>query len=535
MKTHRTTDRRAGLLVAIAVLCLAGCDSGGGNGGGGVGYALGGTVTGLASTLVLGTNRGERLTVRADGRFRFKKTYRAGDMYSVFLASLPPDQACTISYGSGSMPAADVTNVDVRCGHDSGTPVSIGGTIQGLVGEVTLRWLAYADEQTFASNGTFTFDEFSALGNSYEVAVVKQPDTQVCSVRGGFGTVRAPVSDIVVSCVDANARFALRGTVTGLNGTGLRIEAGPGNAVEPAPAATAFVLPVGLANTAPYDVGVAVQPAGQTCIVVGASGRIDAADIEDISVQCIDNDTDPLSGTYAAPGLQPGSYVYVTLFPDGVYLYASIEDNGSCNSYPYNASGNGVEYGVYGYDAAAHTFAILSAVVDTNGLCGVWDDEIGQARYDGTLTVAGSGPSTVLTLTPAGGGAAIDLVPVPSVDGEIVGSWAAPYQKNVAVFLPAGGTWLHYLMTETQTDASRVRTGALAGIEYSCALADALAGGRLQPDFSGNCNAPTPTTPGARDLNERSGLWPLHGPSSFSVTGDTMTLNDVEYRRVRPQ
>ena len=399
---------------------------------------------------------------------------------------------------------------------------------------MTLRWFAYSDEQTFTSNGTFKFDELSAITNRYEVEVVRQPDNQVCSVRGGFGTVHGPVTDIVVSCVDANARFALRGVISGLKGTGLQIEAGSGNAVGPAPGATTFALPVGLANTAAYDVGVSVQPAGQTCIALGASGRIDAADVEDISVQCIDNDTDPLSGTYVAPGLQPGSYVYVTLFPDGVYLYGSIEDNSNCNSYT-NGQGNGVEYGAYRYEATTHAFAFLSPAVDTNGLCGVWDDDMGQARYDGTLTVAGSGSSTVLTLTPAGGGAAIDLVPVPSVDGEIVGSWdAAPYQKNVAVFLPAGGTWLHYLITETQTDLSSVRTGALAGIEYACALADTLAGGRLQPDFSADCDAPTPTTPGARDLNGRSGLWPLYGLGSFSVTGDTMTLDGVAYRRVRP-
>ena len=537
MKPTISTRARAARRAAIAGLALvaAGCNSGGGNGGGAT-YTLGGSVTGLNGSLTLVTDRGDRVSLTASGPFTFAEKYRKGQRYHVTVESDPPNQTCVASSNFGPMPAADFTAVTVVCSDDTPPFVSIGGTIQGLSGEIELNWSIYGDSQTFSANGPFTFAEFATTGSLYDVVIETQPDGQVCSIANGFGTASATVTTIVVSCVDENARFALRGGIAGLTGTGLRIEAGPGNSVEPAPGATTFALPVGLANAATYDVGIAAQPTGQTCVMQNASGRVDAADVEYIGVQCTNNDTDPLSGTYVAAGLQPGSYVYVTFFPDGVYLYGSIEDNEDCTIlFPPYTSGNGIEYGVYHYDATTHQLSVLNATQDSNGQCGVWDSETGAARYNGTLTVTGSGASTVLTLTPTGGGAAIDLTPVPNVDGEIIGSWAAPYQKGVALFLPAGGNWLHYMMTETQGDEWPLQTGAEVGLEYACARVDAPSGGGIQPDVSSACDAPTPSSPGARDFDGRSGLWPLHGMGSFTVTGDTMMLNGVEYRRIRPQ
>jgi hypothetical protein len=400
----------------------------------------------------------------------------------------------------------------------------IGGTINGLTGTVTLGWYVYADEQTFTGNGQFSFAEQSAAGNPYSVVVVRQPDGQTCSVANGFGTVVGSVTNVIVSCVDSTAVFAVGGTISGLTGAGLRIEAGPANAVEPVPGTTGFTLPIELGNTVAYDVGVAAQPEGQTCLVSGASGTIDSADVADIQVHCFDNATDSLAGTYIAPGLPADNYV--TLFPDGVYLVASIEDAPYCDR---NSRGNGVEYGVYHYDAATHSLALQPPQVDTNGRCGGWNDQGRYSYYDGVLTVAGSGASTVLTLTRREDDTSIELMPVPSAQDEIVGSWVAPYQKNVVVFLPAGDGRLHYLVTETQTDRPPVQTGAVAGVEYGCATADTSTGGRIDVDLSAACDAPV----GLVDTNGRSGLRPDHAAVSFNVSGDTMMLNGVEYRRVR--
>lgn len=523
------------MAIAGASLALVGC-SGSGGGGGGARYAIGGTVSGLTGTVVLGLSGGEQLSVATNGPFKFSTTFRKGRTYVVTVVSQPPGLFCNVQNGGGQMPSADVTDIAVTCGPqvDPDQYGTIGGTISGLTGTVVLYPGGYMDEQSFTANGPFAFAELSANGNFFEVQVSTQPDGQVCAIANGFGSMGPESNNVLVNCADATALFALRGTISGLTGNGLRLEAGPGNAVEPPAGATSFALPQGLGNAVAYEVGIAAQPTGQTCVIQGSTGGVIAADVEDIDVQCIDNVTDPLSGTYTAPGLQPGSYVYVTLFPDGTYIYGSIEDNYDCNSYSYKyTSGNGVEYGVYRYNATTHAFSIRSAVVDSNGYCGVWDDDLGMSRIDGTLTVAGSGPSTVLTLTPTSTGTPIDLVPVESVDGELAGSWADAYGKNFVTFIPAGSGRYYYMLSETQYDAPPIETGIEAGVEYGCVLTNLPEVGNLWVEYD-DCDAPTPESAGLRDTNGRAGMVPLHQQSDYTLVGDVLTLNGRSYTRLSP-
>ena len=517
-----------------AVLALAGCSGGGG--GGGARHAIGGTVSGLTGTVVLVLSGVEQLSITSDGPFTFSTTFRPGRTYVVNVVSQPAGLVCNVQNGGGKMPAADVTDIVVNCG----PPVvqeeyrAIGGTISGLTGTVVLYPGSYMDDQAFSMNGPFAFAELSAIGNYFEVQVTAQPEGQVCAIANGFGEVGSQSTNVLVNCADTTALFAVRGTISGLTGNGLRLESGPGNAVEPPAGATSFALPQGLGNTVAYDVGIAAQPAGQTCVIQRSTGGIIAADVEDIEVQCIDNVTDPLSGTYTAPGLQPGSYVYVTLLPDGTYIYGSIEDDINCNSYAYTY-GNGVEYGIYRYNAETHAFSIRSTVADSNGYCGVWDDDMGMSQVDGTLTVSGSGPATVLTLTPTYTATPIELVPVASLDSQLAGSWADAYRKSFVTFIPAGSGRYYYLFSETQYDPSPYETGIEAGVEYGCVLTNLPASGNLWVEYYDDCDAPTPEASGPRDTNGRAGLLPLHRQSDYSIAGDTMNLNGVEYRRIRPQ
>ena len=82
-------------------------------------YTVGGTVNGLApgNSVVLQNNGGNDLTVNADGTIIFATTLDGGDAYEVTVLTQPtdPDQACTVSNGSGTLAGADVTNVSVIC------------------------------------------------------------------------------------------------------------------------------------------------------------------------------------------------------------------------------------------------------------------------------------------------------------------------------------------------------------------------------------------------------------------------------------
>jgi hypothetical protein len=255
-------------------------------------------------------------------------------------------------------------------------------------------------------------------------------------------------------------------------------------------------------------------------------------------VKCIDNLTSPLVGTYTVPALSSTntSYVYITFFADGVYIYGSIEDDTKVATCDAVNSGNGVEYGVYNYSGG--TFTIKSAVVDTNGRCGVWDNVTNVARFGGTLAVGGTaGQDRVLTLT-LPDSSQIVLQPVASTPNQIAGSWAFPYEKNFVVFLqvtPLAGLNFYDMVTGTQQDTPPTdAAGFLAGVEYACASVSSLTGGTLTPDLSATCQPPRPSGTGPIDLNGGFGLSSAGATVPFTISTDTLTSGDLVLTRIKP-
>lgn len=498
-------------------------------------YTVGGNVSGLGTGLsvVLRNNGGDDLTVNANGAFTFATPVVGGLPYAVTVLTQPTGQTCSVSQGSGTVAAANVTSVTVACVNNPPPTQSyaIGGTISGLSGTLVMVPFSYGDPQTFTTNGAFTFSEQTAAGNLYHVTIETQPSGQTCTVTNGSGTVNANVTNVSVNCSANTTDYSIGGTITGLTGAGLKIEDTSANAVTVPAGATTFTLPNRKQSNYEYDVGISAQPAGQTCVLLKSHGVINSADVANVDVRCIDNVTDPIVGTYTVPALSASntSYVYITLFADGVYIYGSVENNGTnCGT---TNGGNGVEYGVYNYNATTHAFTIKSAVVDTNGGCGVWN---GAARYTGTLTKAGTGQSTVLTLTLPGDAGQFDLVPVASTTGQIIGSWGNPHHKAFFVFLPAGGNNLYSFFAETQADTAPTSTGREAGIEYACGSVTALTGGTYTADFNpATCQAPAPSQDGPVDTNGTAGISGAGGPVPVTITVDTLTSADT-WTRIKP-
>jgi hypothetical protein len=469
-------------------------------------------------------NTSETLARSTNGAFTFVNKVVSGQPYSVTVETQPVGQNCTVANGSGTVGGANVTNVAVSCVVLS---YSIGGTVAGLTGgtlQLSLTHLGAAKTINVTSDGPYTFDpEKVPYGDSYVVSVASPPAGQECSVTNGTGIATAPVTNVGVECT--LAQYTVGGTITGLTGAGLQIENGAAN-VSPAPGATDFTLLVELDDGTAYDVGIAHQPAGQTCVITHSQGHVNAKDITDVAVNCLDNPTHSLVGTYVIPNLLPDHLVYLTLFADGVYVSGSIENDPSCG----NQDGNGVEYGVYGYDPASLSFTIKSAVVDTNGVCGVWNN---GSLYDGSLAVVGTGQDSFLTLTLTNGSGQLVLVPVVSSAGEIFGSFADRYHRNFWLFADAdGGGGVYFLNTETQADAT---SGHDAGVEYACGTITGKAAGTLDPDFNhGHCNPPAPHHDGAVDTNGTSGLSDLTAPWSFNVLIDTLSSSTFDGTRITP-
>jgi hypothetical protein len=360
------------------------------------------------------------------------------------------------------------------------------------------------------------------------VTVVTQPVDQACTVTNGSGTASADVTNVLVQCSPTVVRYSVGGTIEGLTGTGLTIEDGTANGATIDAGATSFTLPVEYDDGTVYDVGVSSQPVGETCVVTRSHGAIAAEDVTNVSVVCVDNVTDPIVGTYAVSENGLESLAYLTLFADGVYVYGSVANDAGCGEF----AGNGVEYGVYTYDAETGVFTIRSAVVDSNGGCGVWD---GASRYNGILTSSGGGPDNTLTLTVPGRGI-FELVPVESKNNELYGSFADAYHRNFWVFTDAGSDDLYVFNTQTQADEGATAQGYLAGVEYACGtiVEGSDSGGTLSTDFSANCQAPAPGTAGAVDTNGTSGLSAASGAWSFDVGGNDLVGATFRGRRVNP-
>ena len=168
------------------------------------------------------------------------------------------------------------------------TTYSVGGTVSGLTGSVTLQNNG-SDDIIKTTNDGFTFTA-QAEGTDYAVTVASQPSGQTCSVGNGSGTnITANISNVTVTCVtDVVPTYAVGGTVSGLIGSVTLNEDTSGEDLALSTNGS-FTFATEQVDGTPYAVNVLAQPAGQTCSVTNGSGTIATADVTDVSVACTDN------------------------------------------------------------------------------------------------------------------------------------------------------------------------------------------------------------------------------------------------------
>ena len=80
-------------------------------------FYIGGTVSGLANAPVVLNNYGELLTISANGAFVFKSRPLSGTPFDVVVQRQPvtASQRCTVNGGTGTVAAANVTDIRVEC------------------------------------------------------------------------------------------------------------------------------------------------------------------------------------------------------------------------------------------------------------------------------------------------------------------------------------------------------------------------------------------------------------------------------------
>lgn len=204
----------AATLASVAGIACSGGKSGGegggGGGGGGASYSVGGSIVGLAGTIVLQNNGGDDLTLSADGSFRFATAVAEGRPYAVTVKTQPAGQECTVQGGAGTVSSSDVTTVAISCG-ERPAGYLVKGTVSGLSGTLVLQNNG-SDDLTITQDGGFQFATRLDDGARYSVTVKSQPQAQDCSVSHGSGSIAgSDATDVAVRCESRAYRLTNRG------------------------------------------------------------------------------------------------------------------------------------------------------------------------------------------------------------------------------------------------------------------------------------------------------------------------------------
>lgn len=164
-------------------------------------FAIGGNVTGLNGTVVLGNSKNnDSVSISSNGTYAFPMLVGNGMQYNVSVTaqpSYPPaSQACSVANASGNA-LMNVQDINVSCMTNHFT---VGGNVTGLTGTLVLQDNG-GDNLTITSNGGFTFATPVDSGTSYTVTVAQQPTNQTCTINRAMGVVgNGPVNNVGVSC-----------------------------------------------------------------------------------------------------------------------------------------------------------------------------------------------------------------------------------------------------------------------------------------------------------------------------------------------
>jgi len=375
-------------------------------------YSVGGSVTGLQNgSLVLQNNGSDDVSIASDGRFLFTTSLPAGTTYSVAVASQPPGQTCQVSSGTGTVGEANVADVIVAC---QPTTYTIGGMISGLDGGELILQNEGADDLSVTADGGFTFAAALISGSTYVVEVAAHPAGQACMVTDGSGVMGdGDVTSVTVSC---EARlFAIGGTIGGLAG-GAAVLQNNGGGDLTLTANGEFTFAALLPDGSGYDVTVAEQPGGQTCVTIGGAGTVAGADVVDVQVMC---GAQTLSNKIVFHSNRDGDFEVFVMNPDGSNV-VQLTDNGVDDFWP---------------------------VVSPDGTkIAFWTGRDGNQEIY-VMAVDGSSPTRVTT---AG---AADRQPAWSPDGEMIAFHRVVNSTKEIYTIKVDGTGINRLTNNTFDDS----------------------------------------------------------------------------------
>ena len=304
---------------------------------------------------------------------------------------------------------------------DGGDTYSVGATVTGHTGEVSLT-LIYGDDNKTETlkipTGTekFIFDA-KLLANQLFALSVTAPTGQTCRSSLDQGTIiDTDITDITVICVPT---YSVSGAISGLaNGETITLTLSPTGGVSETEDITgdvdettddSFVFDTRLVNGDTYTI-TTTSPAGKTCTVNNAGTRtMGDADVTDISVTCVVINTYSVGG--AVSGLANSETITLTLSPTGGTAetkdVTGDADVSTDDTFAFDTKlVNGDTYTVTTTSPAGKTCTLNNARQRTMGGADVTDISVTcVATYSvgGSVSGLANGETITLTLSPIGG------------------------------------------------------------------------------------------------------------------------------------
>jgi uncharacterized repeat protein (TIGR03803 family) len=399
-------------------------------------FSVGGTISGLGNNTGLTlTNASDTLIVAAGSTsFTMQTPLAFGSGYSVSVLSAPAGLICTASNASGIMPASDVASVVIACSDQSFT---VGGTISGLTSS-GLVLANGSDARTVISGASsFTMPTAVAYTSNYSLTVQTQPTGLTCSVSNGANTMgSSAVTNVAVACA-ANS-YTVGGSISGLTSSGLVLLDNGGDALSVSANAAQFTMNTGVAFGGAYAVTVQAEPAGLVCSVANASGLMGAADVANVSVDCVSNFS-LLHAFAGGSGDASGPYHTLIEGSDGDFYGTTLAGGASNAGAIFKITPSGTETLFYSF-----------AAVPYSGLVRGSDGNI----YGTTASGGTSNRGTVFKITPSASESVLFSFPAGSSDpytGLIEGSDGNFYGTTGAGGASDAGTVFKITPSGTET------------------------------------------------------------------------------------
>ncbi|RME88087.1 MAG: hypothetical protein D6767_10775 [Candidatus Hydrogenedentota bacterium] len=299
---------------------------------------VGGSVSGLstspANSVVLQNNGADDLTVSSSSpTFSFDTIGNYPYNITVYTQPTNPNQTCTVTGGSGTTPASsNVTGISVNCVTNQYT---VGGTVSGLVsGNSIVLQNNGGDNLTVTSNGSFTFSTALNDLSAYNVTILSQPSgspKQTCTVSNGSGSLAGgSVTSVSVQC--SFLQYSIGGNLTGLaGGTVITLQLNTGETLNLS-ANGSFAFPTAVDDFTNYEVSIAMNPLNQACTIDKNAGKVNGANVTNISVSCAAAETTKVwvqDAYLKASNAGPNDYfgVRVGIFGNTIAVAGRYEDS----------------------------------------------------------------------------------------------------------------------------------------------------------------------------------------------------------------